>query len=112
MRPSNARSLLLRVYSFYKIATVDAESLNNATDLLRKNGANPSNAILTAFNSLNVMCYDASIPSNTPLTNDFGPTVEAKCAPAPKSEASVNNSSCGAEISHDEAHYVNYNYDQ
>jgi hypothetical protein len=99
------------VYSFYRIDTVDAESENNATVLFFKCAPIASKATCTTLSSLNVMCLVASFADHNPETIVFAETV-LKCAPKPKSLASVNNNSLGSLGSHETLHMEAYNYVQ
>jgi hypothetical protein len=91
------------VYNFYNIDTVDAESENSATVLSFKCAPMASKAICTTFNSLNVICLVASFADHKPETIVCEETAP-KCAPKPKSLASVNNNSLGSLGSHETLH--------
>ena len=96
------------VYNFYKIATVDEESENNATVLFFKCAPIASKAICTTFNSLKVICLVASLADHNPETTVLCYTL-LKCAPKPKSLASVNSNSFGSLGSHETLHIAYYN---
>jgi hypothetical protein len=91
------------VYNFYNIDTVEEESENNATVLFFKCAPIASKAIYTTFNSLKVICFVASLLDHKPEITVLSETLP-KCAPKPKSLASVNNSSLGSLGSHDTLH--------
>jgi hypothetical protein len=99
------------VYNFYKIDTVDAESENKATVLFFKCAPIASNATCTTLSSLKVICLVASLVDHKPETIVFAETV-LKCAPNPKSLASVNNNSLGSLGSQETLHSEAYNYVQ
>jgi hypothetical protein len=91
------------VYNFYNIATVEEESENNATVLFFKCAPIASKAIYTTFNSLKVICFVASLLDHNPEITVLS-EILLKCAPKPKSLASVNSISFGSVGSHETIH--------
>ena len=63
MRCSNSRRCTLLVYKRFRTATVVEESEKKAMDLLARTGPKAVRANSTTFNSLNVICYPATVLS-------------------------------------------------
>lgn len=98
--PKTLRKEIDLVYSFCKTATVVDESENKETLRYFKVGPKASKAIYTTFNSLKVMWFLAYSKGHKPESKVSLCTVP-KCAPYPKSLASVKSNSWGSEGSQD-----------